>query len=134
MVDALKEGSYDEIRTALPMVKLVQVIHVLDETSVEAALHIATKVDAILLDSGNPNLEVKELGGTGRVHNWEWSKTIREEVEIPVFLAGGLNPTNVREAIAYVQPFGLDLCSGVRTNGQLDPKKLHAFFSAIKSY
>ena len=134
MVDSLKEGSYDEIRTALPIVKLVQVIHVLDETSVEAALHIATKVDAILLDSGNPNLDVKELGGTGRVHNWEWSKTIREEVEIPVFLAGGLNPTNVREAIAYVQPFGLDLCSGVRTNGQLDPKKLHAFFSAIKSY
>ena len=134
MVDALKEGSYDEIRTALPMVKLVQVIHVLDETSVEAALHIATKVDAILLDSGNPNLEVKELGGTGRVHNWEWSKTIREEVEIPVFLAGGLNPDNIRKAIAYVQPFGLDLRSGVRTSGQLDPKKLHAFFSAIKSF
>lgn len=131
IVDELKKGSYEQIRESLPSIKLVQVIHVIDEKSVEEAINISKYVDAILLDSGNPNLKVKELGGTGRVHNWELSKTIREEIAIPLFLAGGLNKTNVREAIEYVQPFGIDLCSGVRTNGHLDALKLRDFFRAV---
>lgn len=131
IVDELKKGSYEQIRESLPSIKLVQVIHVIDEKSVEEAINISKYVDAILLDSGNPNLKVKELGGTGRVHNWELSKTIREEIAIPLFLAGGLNKTNVREAIEYVQPFGIDLCSGVRTNGHLDALKLRDFFKAV---
>jgi phosphoribosylanthranilate isomerase len=131
VVDELKKGSYEQIRESLPSIKLVQVIHVIDEKSVEEAINISKYVDAILLDSGNPNLKVKELGGTGRVHNWELSKTIREEIAIPLFLAGGLNKTNVREAIEYVQPFGIDLCSGVRTNGHLDALKLRDFFKAV---
>jgi len=116
----------------LPNVKLVQVIHVIDEKSIEEAVQISKHVDAILLDSGNPNLTVKELGGTGRVHNWELSKKIREAIDIPLFLAGGLKASNVRKAIETVQPFGLDLCSGVRTNGQLDKNKLIAFFKAVR--
>ncbi len=132
IVDALKEGTYQEIKIALPTVKLVQVIHVIDEKSVADAIEISKHVDAVLLDSGNPNLKVKELGGTGRVHNWTFSKAIREAIDIPVFLAGGLKPSNVRQAIAEVQPFGLDLCSGVRTNGQLDEHKLAAFFKAVQ--
>lgn len=84
-----------------------------------------------MLDSGNPNLSVKELGGTGRIHNWDLSKKIRESIKIPLFLAGGLNKENVKQAIDYVQPFGLDLCSSVRTNGQLDKQKLENFFRAI---
>lgn len=131
IVDALSEGSYYQIREALPGVKLVQVIHVIDEKTVEEAIQAAEFVDAILLDSGNPNLQIKELGGTGRVHNWAISRKIRESISIPLFLAGGLNVNNVREAIETVEPFGLDLCSGVRTNGQLDPEKLEAFFAAI---
>lgn len=132
IVDELKEGSYDRIREMLPSVKLVQVIHVIDEKSVEEALRISTFVDAILLDSGNPNLNVKELGGTGRVHNWDLSKLIREEINIPLFLAGGLNQSNVRQAIEHVQPFGVDLCSGVRTNKKLDRVKLQGFFDAVR--
>ena len=85
-------------------------------------------VDAILLDSGNPNLKVKELGGTGRVHNWKLSRQIRENSKCPVFLAGGLNPENVRQAIEEVQPFAVDVCSGVRTDGKLDRQKLELFF------
>ncbi len=85
-------------------------------------------VDAILLDSGNPNLKVKELGGTGRVHNWKLSRQIRENSKCPVFLAGGLNPENVRQAIEEVQPFEVDVCSGVRTDGKLDLQKLEFFF------
>ncbi|MBK8556737.1 MAG: phosphoribosylanthranilate isomerase [Lewinellaceae bacterium] len=131
LVDALEDGSYVEIRQALPAVKLVQVIHVIDESSVEEAQRIAPFVDAILLDSGNPTLAVKELGGTGRVHNWALSRKIRESIDKPLFLAGGLHAGNARAAIDAVQPFGLDLCSGVRTNGLLDPRKLEMFFNAI---
>jgi phosphoribosylanthranilate isomerase len=131
IVDELLGREYDVIRDALPQVKLVQVIHVIDESSVDEACQLAEHVDAILLDSGNPDLAVKELGGTGRRHDWRLSRTIVETCGKPVFLAGGLNADNVREAIDAVQPFGLDLCSGVRTNGKLDQRKLEAFFSAI---
>jgi phosphoribosylanthranilate isomerase len=128
IVDALSAGTYRDIRAALPGVKLVQVIHVVDEHSIAEAEKIADEVDALLLDSGNPKLPVKELGGTGRVHDWALSRRIRESVNKPVFLAGGLRPENVRRAIETVQPYGLDLCSGVRTDGKLDPHKLEAFF------
>jgi phosphoribosylanthranilate isomerase len=130
IVDALQSGTYAKIRQSLGGVKLVQVIHVTGEESLEEAQRIAPEVDAILLDSGNPNLAIKELGGTGRTHNWAISRHIVESVPVPVFLAGGLRPENVRAAIESVQPFGLDLCSGVRTEGKLDPYKLEAFFKA----
>lgn len=131
LVDALSEGSYAELRTALPGIKLVQVIHVRDEGSIDEALGVATQVDALLLDSGNPGLAVKELGGTGRVHDWQLSRRIVDQSPVPVFLAGGLRADNVRAAIDTVQPFGIDLCSGVRTDGRLDERKLAAFFAAL---
>lgn len=131
IVDALEEREYDLLRRELPNVKLVQVIHVIDSNSVKEAVEISDFVDAILLDSGNPNLSVKELGGTGRTHNWELSREIRQSISIPLFLAGGLNKDNVGEAIETVRPFGLDLCSSVRTNGKLDEKKLEDFFKAV---
>lgn len=133
IVDALSAGTYQDIKAALPSVKLVQVIHVIDEKSVEEAVEAAQFVDAILLDSGNPNLKVKELGGTGRTHNWTISRQIRDAIGIPLFLAGGLNANNVKKAIEVVEPFGLDLCSSVRTNGQLDAAKLETFFKAVYS-
>lgn len=131
IVDELEKREYETIRKDLPNVKLVQVIHVIDENSVKEAIEISNYVDAILLDSGNPNLSVKELGGTGRTHNWELSWQIRKSIPIPLFLAGGLNKDNVRQAIETVQPFGIDLCSSVRTEGQLDRHKLKDFFNAI---
>ena len=115
----------------LVSVKIVQVLHVLNEKAINGGIEISKHVDIILLDSGNPNLNIKELGGTGRVHNWEISKKIVENVQIPVFLAGGLNPENAFKAIQEVNPYGLDLCSGVRTNGKLDQQKLTAFFNAL---
>lgn len=133
LVDELKDRDYGQIRTELPNVKLVQVIHVINEQSVQEAIELSEHVDAILLDSGNPNLQVKELGGTGRTHNWELSRQIREKINIPIFLAGGLHKDNVRQAIETVRPFGLDLCSGVRTNGKLDPYKLEAFFNELET-
>jgi len=133
IVDELNDRAYNEIREALPNVKLVQVIHVTGEESVDEASELAEHVDAILLDSGNPALEVKELGGTGRRHDWSLSRRIVETCGKPVFLAGGLNSDNVREAIETVQPFGLDICSGVRTDGKLDLHKLKSFFNAVNS-
>jgi len=133
LVDRISTGVYVELRKHLPTVKLVQVIHVRDESSIQEALEVQKYVDAILLDSGNPDLKTKELGGTGRVHNWGISKKIREELDIPLFLAGGLKPENVKEAIEKVSPFGVDVCSGVRTDGKLDEMKLHKFFAEIDS-
>ena len=132
LVDAVAPGTYAQLRIALPAVKVVQVIHVLNEANVAEALRaVQNGADALLLDSGNPTLAVKELGGTGRVHNWLISRQIVEQSPVPVFLAGGLNPGNAREAVETVRPFGLDICSGVRTNGHLDERKLSAFITAI---
>lgn len=131
IVDALKSGSYEDFKLEIPAIKIVQVIHVIDEKSVEEALEISEKVDALLLDSGNPNLAVKELGGTGRTHNWELSRQIVEQSKVPVFLAGGLKAENVRAAIEAVEPYGIDLCSGVRTDGKLDLFKLEKFFEEV---
>ena len=132
LVDAVAPETYAQLHRALPAVKLVQVIHVLTEANVaEALLAVQNGADALLLDSGNPTLAVKELGGTGRVHNWLISRQIVEQSPVPVFLAGGLNPGNVREALETVRPFGLDICSGVRTNGHLDEHKLDAFVRTV---
>ena len=132
LVDELPPGAHARLREALPGIGLVQVIHVVGEESVAEAVEIAPHVDALLLDSGNPKLAVKELGGTGRRHDWAISRKIVEAVAPkPVYLAGGLNPENAAEAVRQVRPFGLDLCSGVRTDGRLDPAKLEAFFSAL---
>ena len=133
IVDELLERDYATIRHELPHIKLVQVIHVVGDESVDEAAELAESVDAILLDSGNPKLEVKELGGTGRRHDWQLSRKIVETCGKPVFLAGGLNAENVREAIDIVQPFGLDLCSGVRRDGKLDLAKLASFFAAVNT-
>lgn len=131
IVDTVDPMVYPLLRTHLPMVKLVQVIHVIDEKSIDHALSIAEYVDALLLDSGNPNLAVKELGGTGRVHNWNLSKQIVDQSPKPVFLAGGLRADNIKQAIDTVQPYGVDLCSGVRTQNKLDEAKLELFMKRI---
>ena len=130
--DRLESGSFGDIREALPGVSIVQVIHVAGEGSIAEAVSLGSQADAVLLDSGNPALRVKELGGTGRTHDWSVSRKIREQLEIPVFLAGGLTPENVHSAIREVGPFGVDVCSGVRTGGRLDDMKLGAFFSNIR--
>ncbi len=127
LVDLLSTGTYLQLKSAIPSVKIVQVIHVMDEKSVGLALRLSEHVDALLLDSGNPTLKIKELGGTGRVHNWKLSRQIRDNAACPVFLAGGLNPENVKQAILEVNPFGVDVCSGIRINGNLDSRKLSDF-------
>jgi phosphoribosylanthranilate isomerase len=133
LVDHVPHDELQRLREALPQVRLVQVIHVTGEASLDEALTVAPWVDAVLLDSGNPALAVKELGGTGRTHDWAISRRIREALPRPLWLAGGLRPDNVGQAIAAVQPYGLDLCSSVRTEGRLNAGKLQRFFSAVST-
>jgi len=129
--DRLEMEVYRELRAAMPGIALVQVIHVTGEESVTEAVSLAPHVDAFLLDSGNQSLAVKELGGTGRTHDWRLSRKIREGVNVPIFLAGGIKPQNVRDAVHQVEPFAIDICTGVRTDGRLDEQKLSALFSEL---
>jgi phosphoribosylanthranilate isomerase len=133
IVDELTEGNYHHIRDELPHIRIVQVIHVTGEECIEQALSVQEHIDAILLDSGNPKATIKTLGGTGNTHNWNISCELVKTASVPVFLAGGLNAGNVKEAIETVQPFAVDICSGVRTEGKLDAAKLKAFISAVRS-
>lgn len=133
LVDAVEDGTYSRLKEAMPGVSIVQVIHVRDRSSVDEALSIAPSVNALLLDSGNPALAVKELGGTGRVHDWKLSREIRDHSPVPVFLAGGLNSSNAESAIEEVRPFALDVCSGVRTDGRLNPQKVSDFMRAASA-
>ena len=132
-VDAIEHWAFAQLRDELPGVSLVQVIHVSGGRSIDEATVVAPYVDAVLLDSGNPSLAVKELGGTGRMHDWNVSRTIRDSVDVPVWLAGGLKPENVARAVDIVEPFGVDVCSGLRPNGHLDPWRLQQFMDALRA-
>lgn len=132
LVDDVAPAVYGALRVALPGIKIVQVIHVRDDSALIQSREVSPLVDAILLDSGNPSLSIKELGGTGRAHDWAVSRRIRDAVEVPVYLAGGLNAGNIAQAIAQVQPFGVDVCSGLRTETHLDATKLEQFMRAVR--
>jgi phosphoribosylanthranilate isomerase len=132
--DHLIDGTHRNLKDALPGISIVQVVHVTGPKSVEEADLASSQVDAILLDSGNQKLAVKELGGTGRTHDWTLSRKIRENIDVPLFLAGGLNAENVARAIDEVGPYGLDVCSGVRSDGKLDEHKLKSFIAASRNF
>lgn len=132
LVATVAPAQVRRVRAALPAVKLVQVVHVTGPEALEAARMAAEVADALLLDSGRPDAAVPELGGTGRTHDWALSRRIVGAVRVPVFLAGGLQPGNVAAAVAAVRPFGVDVCSGVRTDGHLDLERLAGFLTAAR--
>ena len=111
-------------------VRRVQVIHVEDMSALDLIPAYAPYMHAFLLDSGRPGAATPEFGGTGRRHDWSISRAFVEASPLPVFLAGGLDPDNARQAVHEGSPFGLDLCTGVRTEGRLDEVKLQAFMVA----
>jgi phosphoribosylanthranilate isomerase len=133
LCDSVEPGCHAKLRTNLPGIALVQVIQMTHPEAVDEAVSVAGSVDALLLDSGNQKLAIKELGGTGRTHDWRISRRIVESVRVPVFLAGGLTPENVASAIREVRPFAVDVCSGLRTDGNLDEAKVERFFGNIAS-
>jgi phosphoribosylanthranilate isomerase len=133
IVDRVKTNVLITLKQELPAIRLVQVIHINGEESITEAINVSSFIDIILLDSGNQKLEVKELGGTGRTHDWTISRKIRDAVSVPVYLAGGINAKNVLVGVKEVYPFGIDLCSGVRENGKLSEKLLGEFFSRLQN-
>ena len=132
VVDALSDDAWRALRASMPGTATMPVLHVPAGDALEEACRVAPCADALLLDSGNPSAKVKELGGTGRVHDWQVSRAIVESAGKPVFLAGGLNSANVADAIRAVRPFGVDVCSGVRTDGRLDPEKTRTFIETAR--
>lgn len=133
LVDRVPFEDLQRVRKALPGVRLVQVVHVTGSASVSEAQEVAGLVDMVLLDSGQPQAELRTLGGTGNTHDWDISRIIRERLDLPVWLAGGLNEANVAQAIRHVEPFGVDLCSGLRRGGRLHAERLGDFFKAVRS-
>ena len=131
IVNHIDPTEYEILRRLAPEVRRVQVIHVEDASALALIDTYAPYVHAFLLDSGRPHASVAELGGTGRTHDWHISRRCVAHTDKPIFLAGGLNPDNVGAAIRQVQPYAVDLCSGVRTAGQLDAAKLRAFMAQI---
>src|SRR6476646_9107232 len=133
IVDYVTPGTRQRLRDAIPDLRIVQVVHVTGPESVDEACIAAQTSDMILLDSGNPTAKIRELGGTGRVHDWTVSRKIREAIDVPLWLAGGLRADNVTAAIEAVRPYGVDVCSGVRTGGALDEPKVRAFTAAVRA-
>ncbi|XGV97921.1 MAG: hypothetical protein ACAF41_03100 [Leptolyngbya sp. BL-A-14] len=130
--DDISISEVEKIRKALPLVKLIKAIHVIDDSSVNTAIKLAHFFDAILLDS----IEVKEdkIGGTGKVHDWNISRKIVSLIKKPVILAGGLTPDNVVDAISYVKPYGVDVNSGVdNIDGKKSPEAVEYFINRSKS-
>lgn len=119
-----------ELARGLPGVRRIQVVHVEDAGAFSLIEDYDGLAEAFLLDSGRPS--ARELGGTGRTHDWSVSAEFVRRSPVPVFLAGGLRPDNVAEAIVRVRPFGIDICSGLRTQDRLDPVKLEAFMTAVR--
>ena len=131
IVRHIDPGEYPELIEAVPRVRRIQVVHIEDEGALDLLARYEPFVDAFLLDSGKTFGADQQFGGTGATHNWTISRRFVEKTDIPVYLAGGLNSANVFEAITQVRPYGVDLCTGVRTDDQLDPAKLEAFMSEV---
>lgn len=118
-----------KIRNALPKIKITKTISVIDKKAIVEAQLFGKYVDYILLDT-----KVKGCrGGTGQVHDWSISREIVKKAKKPIFLAGGLNPENVAEAIETVVPFAVDTNSGVKKGaGKKDYEKMKLFIELAK--
>jgi phosphoribosylanthranilate isomerase len=133
LVDRMRASDIARIRTALPGIRIVQVVHVTGSPALDEAREMESCADALLLDAGAPDASARSLGGTGRVHNWDLSAEIVSHVGCPVFLAGGLGPANVRQAIQRVRPFGVDVCSGLRPDAILEEELLARFIAEVNA-
>ena len=130
LVRATTPETREGLREEFPGLRLMQVVHVHGEQAIEDALAAQVGSDGLILDSAVLGGETEQLGATGLTHDWSVSARIVAAVSIPVYLAGGLSAANVGAARHTVDPFGLDLCSSVRTDGQLDEGKVQAFVAS----
>lgn len=131
LTDYTSENTRLALRKNFPDLQIVQVVHVSENTWMDDIKSAENHTDLLLLDSGMPKAKKKQLGGTGQTHDWAISRKIVQKTSLPVYLAGGIHAGNVQEAVHTVKPFGIDLCSGLRSRDKLDPSKLKAFFDVL---
>lgn len=118
--------------TGVHIVAAVVVPRVVEQPKeiIARAREVEKVVDFVLVDT-RPNTGVG--GGTGQTHDWSMSRLVRESIDKPLILSGGLNPTNVRRAIEIVQPFGVDVASGVELKpGKKDPRLVREFIRTVR--
>lgn len=128
----IKESEVEKIKKELPYIKLLRLVHISSNGEVTTDLDTIKYVDAYFLDSFNPI--TNQVGGTGLTHNWEIDKKLCQSLQKPVIIAGGLNPENVKEAIKFSKPFGVDVNSGTKgKDGFRDMEKVIAFTKNAKN-
>jgi phosphoribosylanthranilate isomerase len=111
------------VREALPDVKLIKTVHVDAQGTIHGVMPEEDYVDFLLLDTFSA-----QIGGTGKTHSWAKSREVVEDSVIPVILSGGLTPENVADAIKEVNPYGVDVASGVESSaGRKSKEKIIKF-------
>ncbi len=118
------------LREKISNTSIIRALNANQENALKAASEASKSFDAILLDSSTHGM----YGGTGKVHDWNLSKRVKQVIHPkPLILAGGLNPKNVKEGICRVQPYAVDVSTGVESlPGIKDPEKVSAFIENVK--
>lgn len=112
-----------------PGLRVIAAIRVRDEASLDAAWREPLRAHAVLLDAYHPNL----LGGSGASFDWNYARRAKEQIGLPIILAGGLNPENVGEAVRVARPYAVDVSSGVEAfPGRKDVKRMERFVEAVR--
>ncbi len=127
----ISEDEVEKIVKALPQVKLVRLIHISINGQIATNIKNIKYADFYLLDSFN--LKTDQVGGTGITHDWNKSRELIKNLNKPTFLAGGLNPDNVKTAINQANPYGVDVNSGCKKDGKKNAKKVLAFVKNAKT-
>jgi phosphoribosylanthranilate isomerase len=129
--DDMEIADLRRLRALLPGIRLLKAIHVTGTDALGRALDYAAVADALVLDSRTAD----RLGGTGLTHDWSISRQLVAAASaVPVYLAGGLRPENVEQAIAQVRPAGVDVNSGVEAlGGQKDAARMRAFVARARA-
>lgn len=128
-----KPSDIIQIKKSLPFLKVIKSLHIIDDTSIKIGKKFIGVADAILVDTFDK--VTKQIGGTGKTHNWNISKKIVQEYKIPVILAGGLTPDNVGEAVKFVRPYGVDVNSGTKGgDGFKDYGRMELFIKRAKYF
>ncbi len=122
----IDESEVEKIVKTLPEIKLVRLIHISNDGKICTNYKNMKYANFYLLDSFN--LETNQVGGTGLTLNWNKSRKLIQILDKPTFLAGGLNPNNVEQAIKSAQPYGVDVNSGCKNDkGVKDKEKVKEF-------
>ncbi|WP_214020414.1 phosphoribosylanthranilate isomerase [Methanoculleus sp.] len=121
--NTVEPSKIDVIRDSLPYLKIVKAVHVTGESAIKTGKLYEPYADALILDTRTK----EKIGGTGIPHDWNISAKIVANSAIPVILAGGLKPENVRGAIRKVRPYGVDVHTGIKKDGVRNPEKTLAF-------